>query len=115
MRISDWSSDVCSSDLDVEDLTGGEQLLAAERSWEAGGVELDNSAAGKKPVGEAFGPGGVEGKRLAMVGAIGEGDEYIGAGEQGVSGAHHGHGVRELVVDDSVADCRDAAKGPRTK
>src|SRR3546814_16477473 len=104
MRISDWSSDVCSSDLDVEDLTGGEQLLAAERSWEAGGVELDNSAAGKKPVGEAFGPGGVDGKRLAMVVEIGEGDEDIGAGEQGVSGGHPGLGVRELDVEDSCEE-----------
>src|SRR3546814_19351152 len=110
MRISDWSSDVCSSDLDVEDLTGGEQLLAAERSWEAGGVELDNSAAGKKPVGAAFGPGGVDGKRLAMVVEIGEGDEYIGAGEQGVSGAHPGLGVRALVVDDSVDEIGRASR-----
>src|SRR3546814_10373926 len=96
--------------MEVEDVTGGEQILEAEGSGEAGGVELDNSAACKKPVGEAFGPGGVDGKRLAMVVEIGGGDEYLGAGEKGVSGAPPGLGVRELVVDDSVDDCRHAGQ-----
>src|SRR3546814_16989263 len=44
MRISDWSSDVCSSDLREGRFDGHERLLSLLSPWELGGLLLDDEA-----------------------------------------------------------------------
>src|SRR3546814_8261479 len=62
MRISDWSSDVCSSDLRRRELLGGATLAAA---WAAGGVDIANDAlAASAPAGKIPGVDPERNKRL---------------------------------------------------
>src|SRR3546814_8852150 len=81
MRISDWSSDVCSSDLLVQ----GELLVGALRGHHAhGDVGIAAQAAALAAVGDEVTDGDAYRHAGAAVAAVGTVDEVAGAAESPV-------------------------------
>src|SRR3546814_11454344 len=84
MRIIDWSSDVCSSDLEVAE----QHIVAAERQRDECGARLDDFQA--EQAGEVIGEAGRAHLRNRRVAGR---DEEIGGGEVRWEERHVGKGV----------------------
>src|SRR3546814_8606885 len=110
MRISDWSSDVCSSDLRVVDL-GLDRGPGDVRGRQAGGGELGGV------LGQPHADGGLVETDLGGsvgtdAGVAGEGEQRSGGERVPGDGDHHRLGVAEDAHEDPPAGTAEGAGAP---
>src|SRR3546814_11745732 len=80
MRISDWSSDVCSSDLGVDDLIVSAAITGARASWLKPSLQacgIDTDALSEERTARDYGSAETAQKRWKDVWAAGQGIEAI--------------------------------------